>query len=35
MTDIEMQEKIERYIREGLSPSEEDKLWIEFLKNPE
>lgn len=35
MTDIEMQTKIERYIREGLPPGEEDQLWIEFLKDPE
>lgn len=35
MTDIEMQTKIERYIRKGSPPGEEDQLWIEFLKDPE
>ncbi|REL33742.1 hypothetical protein DYD21_10070 [Rhodohalobacter sp. SW132] len=31
---IEMQQRIETYISEGLPPDEEDQLWIEFLKQP-
>ena len=32
---IEMQQRIETYISEGLPPDEENKLWIEFLRNPD
>ncbi len=30
---IEMQQKIETYIREGLPPHQEDDLWVKFLKD--
>lgn len=32
---IEVQEKIEKYVRGELTEKEEDKLWIEFLAEPE
>ena len=34
MKDREIQESIEKYIREGLNDHKEDQLWIEFLKQP-
>jgi len=34
MTDREIQEKIEKYMRGELTSEEEDDLWVEFLKDP-
>jgi hypothetical protein len=35
MIDIEMQEKIERYILGRIGPEEELELWIRFLEDRE
>ena len=35
MINTEMQQRIETYIREGLPPGEEDRLWARFLQDPE
>jgi len=33
MIDKEIVKQIEKYVEEGLSDTEEDLLWIEFLKD--
>jgi len=35
MTDREIQERIEKYIQGEFSSEEEDKLWMEFLAEPD